>query len=132
MLQQIQLYITRRARPYQNALTDETLVQKEKQRYYKQIRLTLSTKETNLRQNVDIMPNINQEIISLMKPHLTQIVDHCDIKCRFVSRTVFKFCSVFSLRLTNAHQQCLIKMLILQSLCLQCFVPAALCTIDPG
>ena len=51
----IQLYITRQARPYQNGSNrcDRT----KKLRCYKQIRLTLSTKETNLYQNVDTKPS---------------------------------------------------------------------------
>ena len=54
-------------------LTDVTFVYEKKLRYHKQIRLTLSTKEPKSYQNVDTKPTINQEIIYLMKPHLTQI-----------------------------------------------------------
>ena len=95
-----------------------TFVWKKKVRYYEQIRLTLSTKEPKLYRNVDSKPNINQKIFNLMKPHLMQIHDHCNVKFRFASRTVFKISTVFFTtfyRHVAAHQQCLIKMLSLHS-----------------
>ena len=58
MLPYIQHYTSRDEHvPIRTVLTDVTFVFKKKLRYYKEIRLTLSTKEPNLYQNTDRKPS---------------------------------------------------------------------------
>ena len=58
MLPYIQHYTSRDEHgPIRTVLTDVTFVRKKKLRYYKEIRLTLSTKERKLYQNADRKPS---------------------------------------------------------------------------